>query len=166
MQSGCAHDDEVKVFQPLALRNGEDRSIDVAINLLIIDGDAHKPVSQVLAPDLQSEPRCIQVNLVIEEDGIESIFLRMVNRTVPPVGACQFGVESAGVFTCLLASMFEVEVHQVLIPPEHLVAERLLTQAVQPLIGHHRVFAYLALTIQFCNRLPAMQVAPPLDDVG
>ena len=62
--------------------------------------------------------------------------------------------------------MLEVEVHQVLITPEHLIAEGLLTEAVHPLIGHHGVFAYPSLSVELGNRLPSMQVTPPLDDVG
>ena len=62
--------------------------------------------------------------------------------------------------------MLEIEVHQVLIAPEHLVAEGLLTEAVHPLIGDHRVFAHLALAVEFGNRLAAVQVAPPLNNVG
>ena len=111
MQCGSSHDNQVQVSQPLALRDGETRSIDVAIDFLILCGDADKPVSQVLAPYLQTETGCIQVHLVVEQNGIESIFLRIVIRTVPSVGTCQLGVESAGIFSGLPACMFEVEVH-------------------------------------------------------
>ena len=45
MQCGSSHDDQVQVSQPLGLRDGEARSIDIAIDFLIVSGDAHKPVS-------------------------------------------------------------------------------------------------------------------------
>ena len=147
------------------MRHGKVRCIDIAIDFLILCGDAHKPISQVLAPYLQAETGCFQVHHVIEQNGIEPIFLWTVIRTVPSVGTCQFGAESAGVFPGFLASMFEVEVHQMLIAPEHLVAECLLAQAIHPLVGHHRVFADAPLPVEFGDALASVQVAPPLYDI-
>ena len=81
MQDGCSHDNQVQVPQRLSLRNGETRSIDVSINLLIVGCDAYKAVAQVLAPYLQAKTFCIQIHLVVKSYGIETIFLRIVFRT-------------------------------------------------------------------------------------
>ena len=61
--------------------------------------------------------------------------------------------------------MLEVEVHQVLVAPEHLVAERLLRQAIEVLVGDDRVLAAAPIAIEVADGGLAPQVAPPLYDV-
>ena len=121
----------------------------------------------MIASHLKMERLGPQICLAVKQDGIKAIFLRNVLWAQPVLFVShQFGIEATSIAACLLAGMLEVEVHQVLIASEHLVAELLLIQTVHPLIGHDGILADLTLPVEFCYRLPSVQVAPPLDDVG
>ena len=148
VKGGGSHHNQVQVFQPFALRHVEACPIHVAINLLIVGSDAYKPIAQILTPQLQAKALGTQVHLVVEPDGIKSIFLGVVFGEEPSRAVGQFCIKGAGILAGLLAGMLEVEVHQVLITPEHLVAESLLRESIHALVGHHRVFTQLALTVE------------------
>ena len=62
--------------------------------------------------------------------------------------------------------MLEVEVHQVLVAAERLVAELLLRQSIEAFVGHDGIFADAASPVEVADGGLAAQVAPPLDDVG
>ena len=109
------------------LRDCKTRSIYVSIDFFIISRDAYKTVSQIVTRYLKAEAMCIQIHLVVEQDGIESIFLRIVLRAQPSAAICQFSIERTCIFPGCQTGMLKIKVHQMLIAPEHLIAEFSLT---------------------------------------
>ena len=124
------------MYKRLVVRNSKTRGVDITIDLLVLCGDAYETISQLVPIDLKTEAPCIQIHLVIELDGVETIFLRIVLRTQQPILLRRhLCIEGAGIFSGFLPGMLEVEVHQMLIASEHLVAELLLIQPT-PRKGH------------------------------
>ena len=166
---GGTHHDQVQVFQCLATGHLKVLGIDIAVDAFIVGGDcgegmeiAHTMYFYMDGP--------LDIHEAVEQDGVEAVFLREVLGTIAAtdtIGAAavvQFGAERTGILPCLFPSVLEVEVHQMLVAAQHLLVKLLLGEPVHPFIGNHRIFANLALTIEFCNGLSPVQITPPLDD--
>ena len=145
--------------------------IDIAVDLLVVGSDTCEgiEITHTSHGDLNG---LLDIYETVEQNGIEAVFLGEILRTVAAscpiraIAVSQFCIECAGILPSLLTGMLEVEVHQMLVTTQHLAVKLFLRESVESHIGQHGILAYLSLAIQFCYRLPAMQVAPPLDDVG
>ena len=140
-----------------------------AVDALARGRDGHEAIAQLLALDRQADFLqgffCLQQ--LVQANGVEAIFFERVLRLLPAARQLvHLGGESAGVGAGLTACVLEVKVQQVLIAQEHLVVESFLRKSVDALVGDDRVLATLAVVVEVADGGLAVEIAPPLDDVG
>ena len=145
------------MFQRLAFRHLEMLCVDVAVYLLVVGGDTREGVEIAYTPDGNLDG-LLDIHQTVEEDGVEAVFLWELLRTVSAAHlhrsfpcALQLRIKGAGILAGLFPCMLEVEVHQVLVAAQHLTVELVLRESVEPLVGHHGVLAYPALTVKLCD---------------
>ncbi len=143
--------------------------IDAAIGALPVGPHGYETVAQAGALNLQPDMAGLSAALeqVVQPDGVETVCLGHVGRLLPAVGeSFYFRREGAGIGARLPAGVAEIEVQQVLVAQKHFVAELLLAEGVEPLVGDDGVLAAPPLAVEAAYCCAPAQVAPPLYDVG
>ena len=155
----CSHDEEIEGFERLV---GRSRERDLGgwggrrggVYALIVGSDGNERVAMPGGLDGIGEALEMGSHLLsrlgsIETDGVEAIVFGddVGGREGPSVGDGCGGGERAGVLARVGSGVMEIEIEEMLVAAEDIVAELALGEIVLAHVGHGGIFTHLAVAV-------------------